>query len=83
MAAGPLVVAGHVDRGGVELVEHGLRRREDVVGASAAAVLDVAVEDGEGEVGVVHVGDQRRDLGTVVGPGVGHVAPQAEREPAG
>ena len=31
----------------------------------------------EGDVGSIHVGDQRRDLRLVLRPGIGHVAPQA------
>src|SRR5438045_3716992 len=54
---------------------------ELIVVAQRATVLEIADEGRECDGARVHVVDERLDLRVVAGPGVGHVAPDAEGEP--
>ena len=82
-AVGPFVVARHVDHRRLQAVEAGDGGGIGGIVAGDAAVLDVAIEDREGDLGAVDVGDQRRHLRRIVVAGIGQVAPGAEAEALG
>jgi hypothetical protein len=87
IAVGPVVVAGGEDRGRLQVVEEALRLHVERVAAGGrcgraggpVSALEVAVVHGEGEMTVVHVGDQVRHAGQRLSVGVGQVSPEPDR----
>ena len=80
VAIGPLVVAWHINHRLGHAVEHLERVGINLIGAFAAAVLDVAVIQRESNVRLVDAFQHSRQFGVVPRFFVGHVAPQTKAE---
>ena len=75
VAIGPFVVTGNVDHGFDHAAKHGEGIGVNAIRALGAAVLNVAVVEGERDVRLVDAFQNGGQLGVVTGFFVGHVAP--------